>query len=360
MKARRVRGVVAALAAVMVTSLAAACGGGGTTAEGGASAPAGGAPAEKSELRLGFFPNITHSTALVGVEKGYFTKALGDNVTLKTSTFNAGPAAIEAVFSGAIDATYIGPNPAINAWEKSKGQAIKIVAGAASGGVYLVVKPEINTIEDLKGKKVATPQLGNTQDVALRYYLDEKGIKTDTKGGGEVSIVPQENSLTLQTFATGDIDAAWVPEPFASRLIQESGGKVLIDERDLWPNKQFVITHLIVRQEWAKEHPDLVKKLIEGHVESTAFINSDPAGAATAVNAQLEKLTGKPLKPEVLDSALKNITFTNDPIASSLVGSADHAIKVGLLKPIDLTGIYDLTTLNGILSAKGETAVSDK
>lgn len=359
MKARRVRGVVAALAAVMVTSLAAACGGGGTTAEGGASAPAGGA-AEKSELRLGFFPNITHSTALVGVEKGFYTKALGDDVTLKTTTFNAGPAAIEAVFSGAIDATYIGPNPAINAWEKSKGTAIKIVAGAASGGVYLIVKPEINTIEDLKGKKVATPQLGNTQDVALRYYLDEKGIKTDTKGGGEVSIVPQENSQTLQTFATGDIDAAWVPEPFASRLIQESGGKVLIDERDLWPNKQFVITHLIVRQDWAKEHPDLVKKLVEGHVESTAYINSDPAGASAAVNSQLEKLTGKPLKPEVLDSAFKNITFTNDPIASSLTGSADHAIKVGLLKPIDLNGIYDLTTLNGILSAKGETAVSDK
>ncbi|WP_214106948.1 ABC transporter substrate-binding protein [Acrocarpospora catenulata] len=358
MDARRIRGVVAALAAVGVTVLAAACGGGGGSA--GDSSATGGATTEKSEVRLGFFPNITHSTALVGVEKGFFAKSLGDNVTLKTSTFNAGPAAIEAVFSGAIDATYIGPNPAINAWEKSKGQAIKIVAGAASGGVYLVVKPEINSIEDLKGKKVATPQLGNTQDVALRYYLDEKGIKTDTKGGGEVSIVPQENSLTLQTFATGDIDGAWVPEPFASRLIQESGGKVLIDERDLWPNKQFVITHLIVRQDWAKEHPDLVKKLIEGHVESTAYIKSDPTGAAAAVNKQLEALTGKPLKPEVLDSAFKNITFTNDPIASSLIGSADHAIKVGLLQPVDLNGIYDLTVLNEVLAAKGETAVSDK
>ncbi|GAA1017860.1 MULTISPECIES: ABC transporter substrate-binding protein [Acrocarpospora] len=359
MDARRIRGVAAALVAVAVTALAAACGGGGDSA--GTTAGSGEpAPAATGEVRLGFFPNITHSTALVGVEKGFFTKALGSGVTLKTSTFNAGPAAIEAVFSGAIDATYIGPNPAINAWEKSKGQAIKIVAGAASGGVYLVVKPEINTIEDLKGKKVATPQLGNTQDVALRYYLDEKGIKTDTKGGGEVSIVPQENSLTLQTFATGDIDAAWVPEPFASRLIQESGGKILIDERDLWPNKQFVITHLIVRQEWAKEHPDLLKKLIEGHVESTAYIKSDPAGAAAAVNKQLESLTGKPLKPEVLDTAFKNIEFTNDPIASSLIGSADHAIKVGLLQPVDLNGIYDLTVLNQILAAKGETAVTDK
>jgi NitT/TauT family transport system substrate-binding protein len=357
MDARRVRGVAAALVAVAVTALAAACGGGGGSA---GTTAGGGEPGAAGEVRLGFFPNITHSTALVGVEKGFFAKALGSNVTLKTSTFNAGPAAIEAVFSGAIDATYIGPNPAINAWEKSKGEAIKIVAGAASGGVYLVVKPEINAIEDLKGKKVATPQLGNTQDVALRYYLDQKGIKTDTKGGGEVSIVPQENSLTLQTFATGDIDAAWVPEPFASRLIQESGGKILIDERDLWPDKQFVITHLIVRQEWAKEHPDLLKKLVEGHVESTAYIKSDPAGAAAAVNKQLEGLTGKPLKPEVLDSAFKNIEFTNDPIASSLIGSADHAIKVGLLQPVDLNGIYDLTVLNQILAAKGETAVTDK
>lgn len=359
MNARRVRGVVAVAAALALTTLAAACGGtdAGTPAGGGAGGSAAAGPAE---VRLGFFPNITHATALVGVEKGFFAKQLGSGTTLKTSQFNAGPAAIEAVFSGAIDATYVGPNPAINAWSKSKGQAIKIVAGAASGGVFLVVKPEIKSVEDLKGKKIATPQLGNTQDVALRYWLNQKGIKTDTKGGGEVSIVPQENSQTVQTFATGDIDGAWVPEPFASRLIKESGGTVLVDERDLWPNKQFVITHLIVRQEFAKEHPDTVKKLIEAHVEANAFINSDPAGAAQTINAALEKLTGKPLKPEVLDAAVKNITFTNDPIASSLIGSADHAVKVGLLDPVDLNGIYDLTILNEVLAAKGEQAISDK
>ncbi|GII66017.1 lipoprotein [Sphaerisporangium krabiense] len=358
MKVRGLRGMTAALAAVAVTALAAACGGGGdtTTASGGA----GGGGTTKTELRLGFFPNITHSTALVGVKKGFFTKALGDNVTLKTATFNAGPAATEAIFSDAIDATYIGPNPAINAWSKSKGQAIKIVAGAASGGVYLVVKPEINSVQDLKGKKIATPQLGNTQDVALRYWLQEKGLKTDTKGGGDVSILPQENAQTLQTFATGDIDGAWVPEPFASRLIQESKGKILVNEADLWPNKQFVITHLIVRQQFLKEHPDIVKKLIEGHVEATAYIKSDPAGAKEAINAELQDLSGKPLKNEVLESAFQNITFTNDPIASSLIGSADHAQKVGLLDPVDLNGIYDLTILNQVLAAKGEQAVSDK
>ncbi|WP_326645313.1 ABC transporter substrate-binding protein [Streptosporangium sp. NBC_01755] len=343
--------MAAALAAVAVTALAAACGGGGGSS---------GGDTAKTEVRLGFFPNITHSTALVGVQKGFFAKALGSDVTLKTSTFNAGPAATEAIFSDAIDATYIGPNPAINAWSKSKGEAIKIVAGAASGGVFLVVKPGINGIEDLKGKKIATPQLGNTQDVALRYWLKEKGIETDTKGGGEVSILPQENAQTLQTFATGDIDGAWVPEPFASRLVQESKGKILLTEADLWPNKQFVITHLIVRQQFLKEHPDLVKKLIEAHVESNAYIQSDPAGAKESVNAELKELSGKPIAQAVLDSAFGNITFTNDPIASSLVGSADHAQKVGLLDPVDLNGIYDLTILNEVLAAKSQPAVSDK
>ncbi|MBB4917146.1 ABC transporter substrate-binding protein [Streptosporangium saharense] len=358
MKARGARGVVAALAVLALTTLAAACGSSGTTGTPGSGGSSGGGD-KLAEVRLGYFPNITHSTALVGIEKGLFAKHLG-STKLTATTFNAGPAAIEAVFSGAIDATYIGPNPAINAWAKSKGKAIKIIAGAASGGVFLVVKPEINGVEDLKGKKIATPQLGNTQDVALRYWLQEKGLKTDTKGGGDVNIVPQENSQTLQTFATGDIDGAWVPEPFASRLIQESKGKVLIDERDLWPNKQFVITHLIVRQEFAAQHPDVVKQLLEGHVEANAAINADPADAAKTVNAALEKLSGKPLKPEVIDSAFKNITFTNDPIASSLVGSADHAIKIGLLEPVDLNGIYDLKTLNEVLKAKGQPEVADK
>ncbi|MFD0884037.1 ABC transporter substrate-binding protein [Streptosporangium algeriense] len=358
MKARGARGVVAALAVLALTTLAAACGSSGTAGTSGSGDPSSGG-GKLAEVRLGYFPNITHSTALVGIEKGLFTKHLG-GTKLTTTTFNAGPAAIEAVFSGAIDATYIGPNPAINAWAKSKGEAIKIIAGAASGGVFLVVKPEINSVEDLRGKKIATPQLGNTQDVALRYWLQEKGLKTDTKGGGDVNIIPQENSQTLQTFATGDIDGAWVPEPFASRLIQESKGKVLIDERDLWPNKQFVITHLIVRQEFAAQHPDVVKQLLQGHVEANAAINADPADAKKTVNAALEKLSGKALKQEVIDSAFTNISFTNDPIASSLVTSADHAVKIGLLQPVDLNGIYDLKSLNEVLKAQGQSEVADK
>ncbi|WP_283137870.1 ABC transporter substrate-binding protein [Rhizohabitans arisaemae] len=355
MEVRRVRGFVVTVVALTVTALAAACGGAETTTQGGTTAAT-----AATEVRLGYFPNVTHATALYGVEKGIFAKNLGSAATLKTQTFNAGPAAIEAVFSGAIDATYIGPNPAINAWSKSKGQAIKIISGAASGGVFLVVKPEIKSAADLKGKKVATPQLGNTQDVAIRYWLKQQGLKTDTKGGGDVHIVPQENSQTLQTFATGDIDGAWVPEPFASRLVSESGGKILLDERELWPDRKFVITHLIVRTEFLTQHPDLVKKLVQSQVEANAAINANPAEAAQTVNTVLERLSGKALKPEILDAVFKNITFTNDPIASSLKGSADHAVDVGLLEPVDLNGIYDLSILNTVLKETGAPEVNDR
>lgn len=309
------------------------------------------------EVRLGYFPNITHATALLGVERGLYARHLG--LPIRASTFNAGPAAVEALFSGAVDAAYLGPNPAINAWARSKGSAVRIVAGAASGGVYLITRPGIDDVRQLSGKKIATPQLGNTQDVALRYWLRQNGLRTDTKGGGDVHIVPQENAQTLQTFATGDIDGAWVPEPFASRLRLESKGRVLLDERELWPGKEFVITHLVVRQEWARQHPDLLSRLLEAHVEANEALTKEPEAAARTVNAAIEKLTQKPLRPDVLDSAFKNITFTDDPVAASLTGSAEHAVQVGLLKPVNLKGIYDLGPLNKILTARGRPPVTD-
>ncbi|WP_018653092.1 ABC transporter substrate-binding protein [Actinomadura flavalba] len=344
----RSRLVAAALVVLAGSGTLTACGGDDGN-EGGAAQP----------LRLGYFPNITHATALVGVEKGIFAKHLG--TAPKTATFNAGPAAIEAVFSGAIDATFIGPNPAINAWSRSKGQAIKIYSGAASGGVSLVVNPDkVKGLDDLKGKKIATPQLGNTQDVAIRYWLKQKGLTANKDGSGDVKVVPQENAQTLQTFAQGSIDGAWVPEPFASRLILENKGKKILDEKTLWPNGKFVITHLIVRQEYAKKNPEQVKKLVQGVVEATDFLNSNEAESKKAVNDSLTKLSGKPLKPEVLDSAFKEIEFTTDPVASSLTGGAEHAEAVGLLEKTDLNGIYDLSILNQILKSSGKAEVSDK
>uniref|UniRef100_UPI003EB8A7F3 ABC transporter substrate-binding protein n=1 Tax=Micromonospora tulbaghiae TaxID=479978 RepID=UPI003EB8A7F3 len=304
-------------------------------------------------LRLGYFPNITHAPAVVGVEKGIFAEKLGSDVELDTKTFNAGPAAIEAVFSGALDATYIGPNPTVNAFSKSKGEAVRVVSGAASGGVALVVKPGITSVEQLRGKKIATPQLGNTQDVALRFWLKEKGLETTKEGGGDVKIVPQENAQTIETFGSGAIDGAWVPEPFVSRLVN-AGGKVLVDERDLWPDKKFVITNLLVSTKFLKAHPDVVKKLVEGQVAANEFVNTKPDEAQQAISDHIGKITGKPLDLKLIKQAWPTLEFTNDPIPSSLKTGLDHAVAVGLTQPVDLNGLYDLKYLNEVLKAQGK------
>jgi NitT/TauT family transport system substrate-binding protein len=313
---------------------------------------AGASPGEPVTLRLGYFPNLTHATAIVGVEDGHFAKALGEN-KLRTQTFNAGPEATQALLSGALDATYIGPGPSTNAYAKSGGQAVRIISGATSGGAALVVKPEITSVADLKGKKIATPQLGNTQDIALRSYLKEKGLETTQEGGGDVQIVPQENSQTADTFATGEIDGAWVPEPYLSRLVNE-GGEVLVDERTLWPEGKFVTTNLLVRTDFLQQHPDVVKALLEGQVAANESVNDDPANAQKVVGTSIGKLTGKPLDPKLVAQAWKTLTFTDDPLSSSLITGAEHATDVGLLDKVDnLRGIYDLELLNEVLKAKG-------
>ena len=341
--------------ALALVSLA-ACG--RDSAEQASAESAGGAGgAEQVTLRLGYFPNITHATALVGVEKGIFAEYLGDDVTLQTSTFNAGGQAIEALFAGAIDASYVGPNPAINGFAKSKGQALRIVSGATSGGAFLVVRPEITSVDDLRGRRLATPALGNSQDVALRAWLKAKGLSADESGGGDVSILPQENSATLQAFRAGEIDGAWVPEPWATRLIREGGGVVMVDERDLWPDGQYVTTQLIVSTAFLDAHPDVVKRLLQGQVAANDFVNANPEEAQQLANDQIEKITQKRVNEEVLRAAWGNLTFTNDPIASSLRKSADDATSVGLLDQVDLAGIYSLALLNEVLAAAGEPRV---
>jgi NitT/TauT family transport system substrate-binding protein len=305
-------------------------------------------------LRLGYFPNVTHAGAIVAVEGGILQDALGAN-TLKTSLFNAGPAASEALLAGAIDATYIGPNPSISAYVKSK--AVKIVSGGTSAGALFIVKPTINSAADLKGKKVASPQLGNTQDVALRYWLKDQGLKTDSSGGGDVAVVPQDNAQTLEQFKAGNIDGAWVPEPWATRLVQEGGGKVLLDERSLWPNGDFVTTNLLVRTDFLDAHPDVVAQLLEGQLRANKFIADKPAEAQKLANQGIEKATGKPLADKVIQAAWANMRFTLDPVPSSLKVGAEHAQEVGLLDKTDLTGIYDLRILNSLLKANGQKEV---
>jgi NitT/TauT family transport system substrate-binding protein len=304
-------------------------------------------------LRLGYFPNVTHATAIVGVERGIFADKLGSGVTLTTQVFNAGGDVVEAIFSGGLDASYVGPNPAINAWAQSEGTAIRIVSGATSGGAFLVVRPDITGPDQLAGRKLASPQLGNTQDVALRAWLKDQGYQTDLEGGGDVSILPQANADILTAFSAGDLDGAWVPEPWATRMVEEGGGHVLVDERDLWPDGEFVTTHLVVATEFLESHPDIVKRLLEGQVAANAFVNDNPEEAQQVVGSAIGQLTGATLDPAILAASWENLTFTNDPIASSLAESAAHAADVGLLDPVDLEGIYELTPLNQVLAAGG-------
>jgi NitT/TauT family transport system substrate-binding protein len=311
----------------------------------------------KIEVRLGYFPNLTHATALYGVAKRIFADKLGDNVTLTPTIFNAGPDAVTALFAGALDATYIGPSPTINAFSKSKGEAVRVISGATSGGAFLVVRSGIDRPADLHGKKLATPQLGNTQDVALRAWLADKGLRTDLQGGGDVSILPQSNSQAVEALQAGAIDGAWIPEPYASQAISKAGAHVLVDERDLWPNGRYVTTQLIVRTAFLQEHPDLVRALLEAQVEANDAVNADGAAARQVVAQQLRAITGSAIDPQILAGAWENLAFTNDPIASSLLTSAQRAKKLGLLEDVSLEGLYDLTLLNQVLAEKGESPV---
>ncbi|MBO4254889.1 aliphatic sulfonate ABC transporter substrate-binding protein [Streptomyces griseorubiginosus] len=308
-------------------------------------------------VKIGYFGNLTHGTALVAREQGLFQKELGATKA-DYATFNAGPSEIEALNSGSIDIGWIGPSPAINGYTKSNGKSLKIIGGSASGGVKLVVNPKkITSLKDVKGKKIATPQLGNTQDVAFLNWAADQGWKVDAQSGkGDVTVVRTDNKITPDAFKAGSIDGAWVPEPTASKLVAE-GGKVLLDEASLWPDKKFVITNIIVRQQFLKEHPKAVEAVLKAAVEANKWINANPDQAKAAANKQLEADSGKALKPNVLDPAWKSIQFTDDPLASTLNTEAEHAVKAGLLAKPDLKGIYDLTILNKVLKAEGEPTV---
>ncbi|MBN1171191.1 MAG: ABC transporter substrate-binding protein [Micromonosporaceae bacterium] len=327
------------------------CGGGGDGSRGSGTA------GDPVAVRLGYFPNLTHAPALVGVAKGIFAEKLGRDVRLETKIFSAGPAEVEALFSGAVDIGYIGPNPTINGFAQSGGEALRVISGAASGGAALVVRTTITTAADLKGKKLATPQLGNTQDVALRYWLKQNGLTATREGGGDVSIKPQENADTLTTFTSGAIDGAWVPEPWVTRLL-DAGGKVLVDEKTLWPEGRYILTNIVVSTKFLDAHPDVVRKFLAGQVAVNDYLHSNPAESQRAVGDQIGRLTGKPLDARLIQKAWPSLEFTNDPLAATLFVGAKHAEEVGLLQPMMLDRLYDLTLLNEVLKANGAAEVS--
>jgi len=353
------RRVVLAAGVAAIAALAAGCGSSASSGSGSStSSNSSNSSSSHVTLRLGLLANITHAPALVGLNKGFFTKNLGSGVTLKTSVFSSGTQETTALLAGQLDAAYVGPNPAINAWQKSSGKAIKIISGAASGGAGLVVKPSISSASQLKGQKVATPSLGNTQDVALRYWLKQHGLTTTQTGGGDVAVTPiKPNSDAVLEFKSGQIAGGWEPAPYDAEMVAD-GGKELVNEASLWPAGKFVTTELVVTQSFLKAHASVVSNLLKGQVESVKYINANTSAAETAANAELTTLLGKGLKSSALAASFKEVTFTNDPIASSLATDAKHAVAVGLLQPVNLNGIYDLGPLNALLKADGEPQVS--
>ena len=345
---RLLAGAAAAVGGILAI---AGCSSGSSSPAASGSSSSSGAAAAPVTVRLGYLANITHAPALIAVKNGYFTKALGSAGTLKTTVFTSGTQETTAILAGQIDAAYVGPNPAINAWQKSNGTAIKVISGVATGGASFVVKPGITSAAQLKGQSVATPSLGNTQDVAVRYWLKQNGVTTSTTGGGDVAIKPTSpNSASVLEYKSGQIAGASEPSPYDVEIVQE-GGKVLFSEPG-------VTTVLMVTQSFLSAHPAVVSDLLKANVQALTYIKSDPAGAQAAANAQLAAYTGKPLKASVLGPAWKEITFTADPDATSLKQDATQAEAVGLLKSVNLNGIFDLTPLNSILTAADEPAVS--
>ena len=322
--------------------------------------PRSGAP-KPLTLRVGYFPNITHAQALIGLHRGDFKEAVGSSVTIDAKAFNAGPSVIEALFAGEIDLSYIGPNPAINGYVRSRGEALRVVAGAVSGGAALVVRSDsgITSAASLAGRRIASPQLGNTQDVALRSFLREHGL-APVERGGTVTILPLDNPGILDLFRQSRIDGAWVPEPWASRLEIEGAGRLLVDERELWPNGQFTTAVVIVSTKLLSGHPDVVRAWLRAHVRITQWELTHPSEARALVNTEIKRITGKDLPPATLERAWSRMVPTYDPLTGTLQRSADSAFAAGFFKERpDLRGLVDVRPLNAVLAEENLPPVGD-
>lgn len=316
------------------------------------SSPAGDGPVDVTVAHL---PNLTHAAALVAVGDGSLTKALAPHA-LDVKAFSAGPALIEALLAGDVDIAYVGPSPALNGFVKSRGAALRVIAGASSGGALFVVRPDagIRTPADLAGKRIATPQRGGTQDIALRFLVRGAGLKTSDEGG-TVSVMPMQPADILTVFQRGQIDGAWAAEPWGTRLIQEAGATVWFDERTRWPEGRFATTHVIVATRFLEQHPDIVRAFLRAHVDATRFVTDHRAEAQTMANAEIKRITTAALPARVLDTAFGLVDFTWDPLVATVAVMADHAFQLGFLgdAPPDLRQLYALEPLNDVLREKG-------
>jgi NitT/TauT family transport system substrate-binding protein len=342
---RRILASAAVLAGGVL--LLAACSSSGSPSSSSTTGAASSAPVT---VRLGYLANITNATALVGVKEGFFTKQLGSAGTLSTSTFTSGTQEVTALLSGQLDAAYVGPGPAAEAFMKNGAGAVKVISGAAEGGASVVVKSSITSVSQLKGTTLATPSLGNTQDIALRYWLKSGGLSTTPTGGGDVDIKPTSpNSDAVLEFESGQIAGGSEPAPYDIEMVKD-GGHVLLKQTG-------VTTVLVVTTSFLEAHPAVVEDLLKAQVETTDFINSNTAAAESAANTELAAYTGKALKSSLVADSFKEITFTNDPDESSLETQASWAESVGIESSDNVTGIFDLTPLNTALSAAGEAQI---
>ena len=303
----------------------------------------------QSKIRVAFFPSIGHAVPIVGIENGIFEKGIGEQIQIETKLFDSGPQVIESIFASSIDVAYVGPGPVINGFLKSHGKDIRILAGAASGGASFIVQPDsgLDSIENFDGKRIASPQISNSQDVSLRYYLASNDLKPVEKGG-TVFVLNISNPDIYTLFAKGDIDGAWVPEPWATMLVQDLDGVRLFNEEKLWPNEEFASVLLIARTDYLENNPELVENWLKSHEETVTWINTNPDKSKSIFDDFLKKHMGKSLPTKIIDESFSNLTITSDPIKNSVLTFAERADSLGYLgrTGYNLDGIFYQPDLN--------------
>ena len=303
----------------------------------------------QDKIRVAFFPSISHAAPIVGIENGIFQNGIGEEIKIETKLFDSGPQVIESIFSSSIDVAYVGPGPVINGFLKSNGNDVKILAGAASGGASFIAQPDsgLDSIENFDGKRIASPQISNSQDVSLRYYLALNDLKPVDKGG-TVFVLNISNPDIYTLFAKGEIDGAWVPEPWATMLVEELSGVRLFNEEKLWPNEEFASVLLIARTNYLENNPELVKSWLKSHEKAVVWINANPDKSKSIFESFLKKHMGKSLPTNIIDESFSNLTITSDPIKSSVLTFAERADSLGYLgrTGYNLDGIFYQSDLN--------------
>lgn len=305
-----------------------------------------------AEVRLGYFANLTHAQAVLGVASGEYQRAVAP-AKLTTRIFNAGPSLIEALLAGEIDLAYIGPGPALNGHAKTHGQGLRVIAGATNNGTIIVAREDsgIRSLADLKGRKVATPQHGNTQDIAARHYLKDVLHQADLQ-----NVIPISNAEQAGMMSRGQIDASWAAEPWGSLLVAQDGAHVIGEEKDLWPNKRFTLAVVITTPDFLSEHPEVVEKVLRAHVRWTRRLQEQPEQYIAQLESALSDLAGKKLPKGVIASAIKSVQFSDEPLQETFESLAEWSTELGFLPgKIDLTGLFDTTILRKVQAEESST-----